>query len=175
MWQNFSDETMARLYNKSTCLEGVRRIVSMDDVFLLSLAFAEMVGNLKVLSRSVARLSERCEDSKLRCFETVFDGFEKTGRDLHVWILSWKEMEAKIKKMERYVAATYTLHREMDELTVVENSLKKHLQCNAHKFDHNMKQQKILDLQHMIQWQKHKIKYLKEKYLWNRSFDTITY
>ncbi|KAL8240883.1 hypothetical protein R6Q59_014238 [Mikania micrantha] len=148
--------------------------VSMDDVFLLSLACAEMVRNLKVLSRSVARLSKRCEDSKIRCFETVFDGFENTGHGPHVWILSWKEREAQIKKMERYVAATATLHREIDELTVAENSIKKHLQCDGHKNDHNMKQQKILDLQHMIQWQKHKIKYLKEKSLWNRSFDTIT-
>ncbi|KAD5961285.1 hypothetical protein E3N88_12758 [Mikania micrantha] len=86
----------------------------MHDVFLLSLAFAEMVGTFKVLSRSMARLSERCEDSKLRCFETVFDGFDNTGHDPYVWILSWKEMEAKMK-MERYVAATATLHCEIDE------------------------------------------------------------
>ncbi|KAI3517409.1 hypothetical protein L1887_16623 [Cichorium endivia] len=37
-----------------------------------------------------------------------------------------------------------------------------------------MKQQKILDLQQKLQWQKQEIKHLKEKSLWNRSFDTIT-
>lgn len=177
MWQILSDKNMARLRNESICTEGVRKIVSTDDVFLLGLACAEMVENLKVVAKTVSRLSKRCEDSSLRSFETLFDGFANTGRDPHGWCLSWKEMEAKIKKMERYVTATNTLHREIDELTVIENSLKKSLQCNNnnnHKVDHTLKQQKVLDLQHKIQWQKHEIKYLKEKSLWNRSFDTIT-
>ncbi|KAK1421402.1 hypothetical protein QVD17_23710 [Tagetes erecta] len=174
MWLNLSDEHMSRLRNESICLEGVRRIVSTNDVFLLSLACAEIVENLKVISKSVSRLSKRCDDSKLRCFETVFDGFANTGRDPCSWILSWKEMEAKNKKMEKYVAATGTLHQEIDELTVVENSLKKYLQYEGHKEDHTMKQQKIVELKQKIQWQKHKIKYLKDKSLWNKTFDSIT-
>ncbi|KAI3748999.1 hypothetical protein L6452_12495 [Arctium lappa] len=186
MWQILSDKNMARLRNESICLEGVRKIVSTDDVFLLGLACGELVENLRVLAKSVSRLSKRCEDSSLRRFETVFDAFANTGRDPHGWILSWKEMEAKIKKMQRYVTATATLHREMDELTVIENSLTKSLSSQRHhshkkddrdvnnSFGNSMKQQKILDLQQKLQWQKHEIKYLKEKSLWNRSFDTIT-
>ncbi|XP_024959392.1 uncharacterized protein LOC112500231 [Cynara cardunculus var. scolymus] len=184
MWQILSDKNMARLRNESIYLEGVRKIVSTNDVFLLGLACGEMVENLRVLAKSVSRLSKRCEDSSLRSFEMVFDAFANTGRDPHGWILSWKEMEAKNKKMQRFMTATAALHREMDELTVIENSLKKSLssQCHhGHKKDHHdvsfgnsMKQQKILDLQQKLQWQKQEIKYLKEKSLWNRSFDTIT-
>ncbi|KAI3793073.1 hypothetical protein L1987_35686 [Smallanthus sonchifolius] len=174
MWQILSDKNMARLRNESICLEGVRKIVSTDDVFLLSLACAEMVENLKAVSKSVSRLSQRCEEANLRCFETLFDGFANTGRDPHNWILSWKEMEARNKKMERYVTATAALHREMDELTVVENSLKKCSVYGIHKKEHAIKQQKILELQQKLQWQKQEIKHLKEKSLWNRSFDTVT-
>nr|XP_043632788.1 protein PSK SIMULATOR 1 [Erigeron canadensis] len=178
MWQSLSDNNMARLRNESLSLEGVRKIVSTDDVFLLSLACAEMVENLKVVAKMVSRLSKRCEDSSLRSFDTFFDGFANTGRDPHGWVLSWKEMEVKNKKMERYVTATAALHREIDELTVIENGLRKLTQCSTdhHKKEHNytMKQQKILDLQHKLEWQKQEIKYLKEKSLWNRSFDTIT-
>ncbi|XP_071734309.1 protein PSK SIMULATOR 1-like [Rutidosis leptorrhynchoides] len=174
-WQLLSDKNMARLRSESICTEGVRKIVSMDDEFLLGLACAEMVENLKVVAITVSRLSKRCEDSSLRSFETLFDRFANTGRDPYGWILSWKEMEAKIKKMERYVTATNTLHREIDELTVIENSLKKLLQCNSnHKIDHTMKHQKVLDIQHKVQWQEQEIKYLKEKSLWNKSFDTVT-
>ncbi|KAL8247931.1 hypothetical protein R6Q59_009147 [Mikania micrantha] len=173
-WQILSDNNIARLRNESICLEGVRKIVSTDDVFLLSLACAEMVENLKVLAKSVSRLCKRCEDSNLRCFEALFDGFANTGRDPHNWILSWKEMEARNKKIERYVTATAALHREIDELTVIENSLKKYSHCDGHKKDHAMKQQKILDLQQKLQWQKQEVKHLKEKSLWNRSFDTTT-
>ncbi|KAL4581273.1 hypothetical protein LXL04_017484 [Taraxacum kok-saghyz] len=76
------------------------------------------------------------------------------------------------------VTATATLHREIDELTVIENALKKTSQCVNHKkdvsFTNTMKQQKILDLQQKLQWQKQEIRHLKEKSLWNRSFDTIT-
>nr|GFC21576.1 hypothetical protein [Tanacetum cinerariifolium] len=150
MWQNLSDKNMARL------------------------ACAEMVENLRVLAKTVTRLSKRCEDSSLRSFETLFDGFANTGRDPHGWVLSWKEMEARNKKMERLVTATATLHREIDELTVIENSLKKALHCSSNKKDQSLKQQKIDDLQHKLQWQKQEIKYLKDKSLWNRSFDTIT-
>ncbi|KAJ0842483.1 hypothetical protein HanPSC8_Chr14g0642211 [Helianthus annuus] len=174
MWQFLSDKNMASLRNESICLEGVRRIVSTDDVFLLSLACAEMVENLKAVSKSVSRLSKRCEDANLRCFEMLFDGFANTGRDPHNWVVSWKEMEARNKKMERYVCTTAALHREIDELTVIENSLKKYSQCDTHKKDYASKQQKILDLQQKLQWQKQEIKYLKEKSLWNRSFDTVT-
>ncbi|KAL9994680.1 hypothetical protein Hdeb2414_s0882g00957341 [Helianthus debilis subsp. tardiflorus] len=169
MWLNLSDKNITRLRNESIRLEGVRRIVSTDDSLLLSLACAEMVENLEMVSKTVSRLSKRCEDSKIRCFETLFEGFANTGRDPYCWAFGWKEMEAWIKKMERYVAATATLHREIDELTVVENSLKKYLQC-----DHHMKQQKILDLEQKLHWQKQKIKYLKEKSLWNKAFDPIT-
>ncbi|KAI3800120.1 hypothetical protein L1987_35430 [Smallanthus sonchifolius] len=174
MWQILSDKNMARLRNESICLEGVRKIVSTDDVFLLSLACAEMVENLKAVSKSVSRLSQRCEEANLRCFETLFDGFANTGRDPHNWILSWKEMEARNKKMKRYVTATAALHREMDELTVIENSLKKRSVYGIQKKDHDNKQQKILELQQKLQWQKQEIKHLKEKSLWNRSFDTVT-
>ncbi|KAJ9539714.1 hypothetical protein OSB04_026220 [Centaurea solstitialis] len=193
LWQTLSDKNMARLRTESICLEGVRKIVSTNDAFLLSLACGEMVENLRVLAKSVSRLSLRCRDPGLRGFEAVFDGFANTGRDPHGWVLSWKEMEKEIKKMQRYVAATATLHREMDELTVIENGLKKasslSLQSSCHEnpkkahHDHDggsfgnsnsVKHQKILDLQQKLHWQKQEIKYLKEKSLWNRSYDTVT-
>ncbi|KAI3751039.1 hypothetical protein L2E82_22045 [Cichorium intybus] len=179
IWRFLSDENITRLHNESICLEGVRKIVSDDDSFLLGLACAEIVENLRVLAKSVSRLSKRCDESVLRCFESVFDEFANTGNDPYNWTLNSKEMEAKIKKMERYVTATAILHREIDNLTVIENNLKKSLQYNNSnsKKDHEQlssKQQKILDLQQKLLWQRQEIKYVKEKSLWNRSFDSIT-
>lgn len=174
LWQCLSDKNIAHLRSESLCLEGVRKIVSNDEAFLLGLACAEMVENLRVLAKSVSRLSKRCEDSNLRNFGTTFDVFANTGRDQHGWSLSWKEMEAKNKKMERYVTITATLYREMDELSVVENSLKKYSQSKDQKEISSAKQQKILDLQQKLVWQRQEIKYLKERSLWSRSFDTVT-
>ncbi|XP_076883843.1 protein PSK SIMULATOR 1-like [Bidens hawaiensis] len=169
LWQNLSDESMARLRNETICIQGVCKVVSTNDALLLSLACAEIVENVKIISKSVSRLSKRCVDSKLRGFETLFDGFANTGRDPYSWILSRKEMEANNKKMEQYVAATATLHKEIDELTVIEKSLKKYTKCDSQSKDHH-----IHGLQQKLQWQKQKIKFLKNKSLWNKTFDAIT-
>lgn len=177
IWRFLSDQAMARLHNESICLEGVRKIVSNEDAFLLGLACAEMVENLRILAKSVSSLSERCQDSSLRCFETAFDAFANMGHDPYGWILSSKEMEARTKKIERYVTATATLYREMDELTVIQNNLKKSLQyCSNSKKDHqdHVSSQKILHLQQKLLWQQQEVKYVKEKSLWNTSFDSIT-
>ncbi|CAH1445645.1 unnamed protein product [Lactuca virosa] len=176
MWRFLSDENIAHLHNESICLEGVRKIVSDDDTFLLRLACAEIVENLRVLAKSVSRISKRCDDPILRSFETLFDEFANSDHDPYNWTLNSKEMEAKIKKMERYVTATAILYREIDNLTVIENNLKKSL-TNSKKDNHEQvssKQQKILDLQQKLLWQRQEIKYVKEKSLWNRSFDSVT-
>ncbi|XP_076919094.1 protein PSK SIMULATOR 1-like [Bidens hawaiensis] len=172
IWRFLSDENIDHLRNQSICLEGVSKVVSNKDAFLLSLACAEIVENLRVLAVTVSRVSKRCEDSSLRSFEPAFDVFANTVHDPYGWVLNIKDMEAKnIKKMERYVAATAMLYKAMDELTVLENSLKKSLHQEV---VNTTKQQKILDLQQKLLWQKQQVKYAKEKSLWNTSFDSVT-
>jgi hypothetical protein len=80
-------------------------------------------------------------------------------------------MEAKTKKMDRYVTVTATLYKEMEELSALENGLRKALQCG--ELEGTSKEQKVLDLQQKILWQRQEVKYLKERSLWNRSFDTV--
>ncbi|KAL0317697.1 UNVERIFIED_CONTAM: hypothetical protein Sangu_2184000 [Sesamum angustifolium] len=172
LWQSLSDKSVARLRGESVCLEGVRKIVSNDDAFLLGLACAELVENLRLLAKSISRISKKCEDSTLRSFERLFDEFANSGRDPNNWLLGSKEMESKTKKMDRFVTTTATLHREMDELVVLENGLKKSLQSKDN--DAAIKEKKIIELQQKILWQRQEVKYLKEKSLWCRSFDTVT-
>ncbi|KAJ6358400.1 hypothetical protein OIU76_000160 [Salix suchowensis] len=85
-------------------LKGVRKIVSNDESLLLGLACAEMAENLRLVAKTVSRLSKRCEDSSLRRFESLFDEFANLGRDANCWVLSWKDMEAKTKKMDSAVS-----------------------------------------------------------------------
>ncbi|KAF3433102.1 hypothetical protein FNV43_RR24204 [Rhamnella rubrinervis] len=176
LWQSLSDKNVIRLRNDSIALEGVLKIISNDEAFLLSLACAEMVENLRHLAKSVSRISKRCDDANLRTFDSLFNEFANSGRDSHGWVLSLKEMETKIKKMDRYVTVTATLYREMDELSVMESGLRKALlQCNdVALHDSSTKEQKIVDLQQKILWQRQEVKYLKDRSIWNRSFDTVT-
>ncbi|KAK4431588.1 hypothetical protein Salat_0920900 [Sesamum alatum] len=172
LWQSLSDKSVARLRGESICLEGVRKIVSNDDAFLLGLACAELAENLRLVAKSISRISKKCEDSTLRSFERLFDEFANSGRDPNNWLLGSKDMESKTKKMDRFVTTTATLHREMDELLVLENGLKKSLQSKDN--DAAIKEKKIIELQQKILWQRQEVKYLKEKSLWCRSFDTVT-
>uniref|UniRef100_A0A5B7B416 DUF3475 domain-containing protein n=1 Tax=Davidia involucrata TaxID=16924 RepID=A0A5B7B416_DAVIN len=172
LWQSLSDKNIILLRNESISLEGVRKIVSNDEAFLLGLACAEMVENLRLVAKSVSRKCKRCEDANLRSFDRLFNEFANAGRDPHNWVLSGKEMESKNKKMDRFVTITATLYKEMDELSVMENSLRKAIQCKEHEA--SIKEQKIIDLRQKIFWQQQEVKYLKERSIWSRSFDTVT-
>lgn len=172
LWQSLSDKSIIRVRNDSISLEGVRKIVSNDEAFLLGLACAEMVENLRHVAKSFSRISKRCEDLNLRSFERLFDEFANSGYDPHGWVLGWKEVEGKNKKMDRYVTTTANLYREMDELSIMENGLRKLLQSTDH--DASIKEQKVIDLEQKIFWQRQEVKYLKDRSLWNRSFDTVT-
>ncbi|KAJ4957118.1 hypothetical protein NE237_013901 [Protea cynaroides] len=167
LWKSLSHKNIIRLRHESISLEGVRKIVSNEDDFLLALACAEMVENLKLVAKSVSRLTKRCNhDLGLNCFDHLFDEFSSRGLDPNGWVLSWKEMESNLKKLDRYVTLTMNLHKEMDELSEIDHGLKKSMQCNDEK--------KIADLQQKLFWHKHEVKYLKQSSLWARSFDSIT-
>ncbi|KAM5557154.1 protein PSK SIMULATOR 3 [Rosa sericea] len=175
LWQSLSDKNMIRLHNESINLEGVRKIVSNDDAFLLGLACAELVENLRFLAKSVARISHKCNDANLRSFDRLFNDFANSGRDPYNWVINSKDMESKNnKKLDRYVNLTAQLYREMDELSALESSLRKAFR--SEEYDASLsKEQKVLDIQQKIVWQRQEIKYLKDRSLWNRSFETVTW
>ncbi|KAF5201735.1 Phosphatidate cytidylyltransferase, partial [Thalictrum thalictroides] len=171
LWQSLSDKNVVRLRNEATSLEGVRKIVSNDDNFLLGLACAEVVENLRIVGKSVSRLCKRSNDPSLQCFDQFFEEFANSGRDSLHWEWSCKEMEVKLKKIDRYVTLTACLHKEIDELSDIEHGLKKLLQCSD--AEQLIKEKKIIDLQQKVFWQKQEVKYLKETSLWSRNFDMV--
>ncbi|XP_057758836.1 protein PSK SIMULATOR 3 [Arachis stenosperma] len=182
LYQSLSDAAVVRLRNDAVSLEGALKLVSNDESFLLRLARAELAESVRVAAGSVSRLSCMCHDPFLRSFHRVFTEFANSGYDPHAWTLTNpKEIEAKHKKLERYVSLTSTLHREMEELSVLESALRKALNhssnnnngepepCSVNSKDH----QKLCDLQQKIFWQKQEVKELKEKSLWNKGFDGV--
>ncbi|KAL1341931.1 hypothetical protein HN51_028508 [Arachis hypogaea] len=181
LWHSLSDAAVLRLRNDTVAaLDGVRKIVSDDESFLLGLACAEFAESLRIAAESVARLADRCCDPELREFRPAFREFADSGLDPNGWAQSGpKETEAKIKKLERYVAFTATLYREMEELLALENGLKKFLlnhsnNNNEGSFVLGLKdQQKVYDTQQKIFWHKQEVKDLKERSLWSRNFDSV--
>ncbi|XP_010536520.1 PREDICTED: uncharacterized protein LOC104811507 [Tarenaya hassleriana] len=176
---SLSDSNVVSIRDQSISLEGVRKIVSGDETFLMSLACAELAESLGHAAMAVSRLSRRCVTASLCSFEKLFYEFADMGRDPHGWAMSCKDMEANNKKLERYVNVTTALYRELEELTMLENAFKKYskqLILVADKENDNNSNkdlQKLMDLQQKIQWQRQQVKYLKDRSLWNKSFDAV--
>ncbi|CAH9085377.1 unnamed protein product [Cuscuta europaea] len=179
LWNSLSDNNITRIQVESVAtLEGVRKIVSDDDAFLLVMACSELVDNLKTVAESVSRISNRChndnDDSNLlsSSFDSLLSEFADSGQDPNGFVLSWKDMESRMKKLERYVSSTALLRRAMDELIGLQNRLRK--TSEAKDLDSSMGEKRLSDLQQKLHWQKKQIKYLKQNSLWSRSFESVS-
>ncbi|TKY45053.1 phosphatidylinositol-3-phosphatase myotubularin-2 [Spatholobus suberectus] len=173
LWQSLSDANVVRLRNDVVSLEGVRKLISNDESFLLSLAVAEFADSLRLVADSVSRLSNHCHDPSLRSFRRVFTEFANSGLDPHNWILTTpKDIETRHRKMQHYVTLTATLHKEIDALTLLESAFKKAL-LNTDSNNNAEPHKKLHDLQQKIFWQKQEVKNLKERSLWNKNFDGV--
>lgn len=172
LWQSLSDNHINQLHQEAIALEGVRKIVSNDESFLLGLACAEMVESLRLVAKSISRLAKRCDDLGLRSFDRFFEEFVDSGLDPQCWVLTWKDMESKAKKMNRYITSTAALHKEVDLLSEAEHGLRKLLQWGEQASPARNK--KVPEMQEKIFWHREEVKCLKESSLWNRSFDAAT-
>ncbi|ESQ43381.1 hypothetical protein EUTSA_v10013415mg [Eutrema salsugineum] len=177
---SLTDSNLITLRDHSLSLEGLTKIVNGDETFYLSLVCAELADTLAHTADSVSRLSRRCTTPSLRSFHRLFHEFADMGRDPHGWVMSCKDTEAKNKKVERYVSVTTALYREMEEMTILENSLRKHslqigIECEEEEDDIDNKKDamKVIDLQQKIERQRQHVKYLKDRSLWTKSFDTV--
>ncbi|CBI40232.3 unnamed protein product, partial [Vitis vinifera] len=110
LWQSLSDKQVTRLREEIMNSVGIRKLVSEDDEFIVGLICAEITENLRHVLRSVVRLSEKCNETSLKSFGLVFDDFVKTGADPYGWEFSWKKMERKVKKMERFILVNANLN-----------------------------------------------------------------
>nr|TKV90063.1 hypothetical protein SEVIR_9G003600v2 [Setaria viridis] len=179
IWRAVGDAAVARLRHEIINLDGVRKLVSDDDDYLLGLACAELVDALRAASDSVAALAARCADPALRDFRDAFLELADTGRDRHRWAApTWKEMEARAHKMDKQVASTTALRRAMEELAEAEHGLRKllQLQCGGGGNGKGLSASKIsvaAEQQQLVFSKKQEVKHLKQTSLWGCTFDTV--
>eukprot|EP01018_Ginkgo_biloba_P011841 Gb_25543 [translate_table: standard] len=169
LWQSLNDEEVIRLRTEVITLEGVRKIVSNDEDFLLGLACAEKLDNLTILAEAVARLGKRCQDPALQGFEHVYDDLICHNIDVRALVFSVKDMEGKIKKMEKYISATTNLYQELEVLADLEQTLRR-MQGGD---EGNRLKDSLHSVQQKVIWQRQETKYLREISLWNRTYDGI--
>lgn len=178
LWRAVGDAAVARLRHEIVSLDGVRKVVSDDDAFLLGLACAELVDALRVASESIAAPAARCADPCLREFRDAFFEFADTGRDRHRWAATWKEMDMRAHKMDKQVVSTAALRRAMEDLAEAEHGLRKLLQCGGGGGCHrrSLSASKIsvaAEQQQLIFSKKQEVKHLKQTSLWGCTFDAV--
>ncbi|KAK6140019.1 hypothetical protein DH2020_026235 [Rehmannia glutinosa] len=78
-----------------------------------------------------------------------------------------KKMERKVKKMEKFVAATEQMYSELEVLAELEQSLRR-MRAGA-----NLGKVKLLEFQQKVLWQRQEVKNLQDMSPWVRTYDYI--
>ncbi|KAL3649657.1 hypothetical protein CASFOL_006060 [Castilleja foliolosa] len=165
LWQSLNDKQVARLREEIANSVGIKKLVSENDDYIGKLICAEMTENLSNVARAVARLSKKCNDPLLKSFEQAFSDLIKISVDMYSWQFSWKKMDRKIKKMERFIVTNTQLYQEMETLADLEQTLKRM------KSNDNTDSITLVEYEKKVAWKKHDVKRLKENSLWSRTYD----
>ncbi|EPS66109.1 hypothetical protein M569_08669, partial [Genlisea aurea] len=168
MWKCLSDEHIIRLREDFANSVGIQRLVSEDIDYLMDLAISEIIDNLISVAKSVSVLGKKCTDPKYH----NLGFFQEDGADIDPKFYGWhyklKQMEKKIKKMEKCVAVTEQLYLELEVLSELEQALRQ-LKAGSS----TVGRVKLLELQQKVDWQRQEVKGLQEISPWSRTYDYI--
>lgn len=162
LWQSLEDDCVQRLRREVLNSEGVRQLVSHDDDYLLGLALTEMFDTLGFVARAAVRLGKHCSNPAMESLEALLDDLVKRDADPHRLEYNWIKMGKKVKKMERFVAASRTLYEKMEALEELEQRLKK-MQLSNGDMEQNLKNRVVQ--------QRQLVKDMRENSLWSRNYD----
>lgn len=170
LWQSLSDHEILRLRTDVIKAEGVLNLVSDNEAVLLSLACMEKLQDLTAVAGAIARLGKRCQEPLLQGFEHVYNDVLKHKVDVHTWEFTLKDMEAKVKKMEQFIASTSNLYQELEILGDLEIAIRR-MQDDGSGTPRD--RETLIALEEKAQWHHQEIKYLRDLSLWNRTYDKI--
>ncbi|KAG4983748.1 hypothetical protein JHK87_028497 [Glycine soja] len=163
--RSLSEPEIVKLKNEISNSQGVQNLVSSQEGYLLGLARAEKLEELNRVANVVSRLGKKCSLPALQGFEHVYGDIVSGVIDVRELGFLVKHMEGMVKKMDRYVSATRSLHSEMGVLNDLEQAVK--------KFQHNLHEESRRAFEQKLTWQKQDVRHLKEISLWNQNFDKV--
>ncbi|KAG4997817.1 hypothetical protein AAZX31_10G178100 [Glycine max] len=163
--RSLSEPEIVKLKNEISNSQGVQNLVSSQEGYLLGLARAEKLEELNRVANVVSRLGKKCSLPALQGFEHVYGDIVSGVIDVRELGFLVKHMEGMVRKMDRYVSATRSLHSEMGVLNDLEQAVK--------KFQHNLHEESRRAFEQKLTWQKQDVRHLKEISLWNQNFDKV--
>ncbi|KAL3623373.1 hypothetical protein CASFOL_032189 [Castilleja foliolosa] len=166
LWQSLSNRQIIRLRDEIANSVGIRKLISGNEGVLMDFAFSEILENLKTVANSVAMLGKKCMDPTYHNLDRIFNGEDEIDPK---WCgnkqYKLKEMDKKVKNMERFVAATEQLYQELEVLAELEQSLRR-MRAGPDVV-------KTLEFQQKVTRQRQEVKNLREMSPWVRTYDHI--
>ncbi|KAI3756739.1 hypothetical protein L1987_56562 [Smallanthus sonchifolius] len=163
--KSLTNSEISKLKNEILKSDGVKTLVSSDETYLLDLALSEKLDDLSFIAGVVSRLGKKCTVPQLLGFQHVYCDLVTGAIDVGELGFLVKDMDAMIRKMERYVNTTASLYTEMEVLNQLELATNK-FQQNQHEESRKVFEQKVI-------WQKQDVRHLKDVSLWNQTCDKI--
>ncbi|KAM0024570.1 hypothetical protein Hdeb2414_s0022g00617321 [Helianthus debilis subsp. tardiflorus] len=166
LWHCLTDRQMSRLNEEVRYSLGIRTLVSDNHAYLIDLALAEIIGTLKGVAISVARLGKKCLDPVYQNLDYVFEDPFRIDLKWSGWEYRLKKMEKRVKKMKKFAAAMSQYYEELDELSDLETRLKK-MESNG------VNQGQLQEFRQKVIWKREAVSGLREMSPWVRSYDYI--
>ncbi|CAI9118254.1 OLC1v1019791C1 [Oldenlandia corymbosa var. corymbosa] len=163
--KSLADSEISKLKNEILKSDGIKNLVCDDEMRLLELALIEKLDDLHGVACVVSRLGKKCTIPALQGFEHVYGDIMSGVIDVKELGFLVKDMEGRVRKMERYVSSTANLYNELEVLNQLEIATKK-FQQNQHEESRKAFEQKLI-------WQKQDIRHLKDVSLWNQTYDKV--
>ncbi|KAK1418846.1 hypothetical protein QVD17_27993 [Tagetes erecta] len=163
--KSLTSSEILRLENVIIKSVGIKTLVSSDETYLLDLALSEKLDDLNFIASVVSRLGKKCSVPQLQGFQHVYGDIVSGAIDVGELGFLVKDMDAMVRKMERYVNTTARLYTEMEVLNQLEAATNKFEQ-NQHEESRKVFEQKVI-------WQKEDVRHLKDVSLWNQSYDKV--
>ncbi|KAL4567398.1 hypothetical protein LXL04_022982 [Taraxacum kok-saghyz] len=163
--KSLTNSEISKLKNEILKSDGVKTLVSSDETYLLDLALSEKLDDLSFIAGVVSRLGKKCTVPQLQGFQHVYEDIINGAIDVRGLGFLVKDMDAMVRRMERYVNTTASLYTQIEVLNELESATNK-FQQNQHEESRKILEQKVI-------WQKQDVRHLKDISLWNQTYDKI--
>ncbi|KAL5991786.1 hypothetical protein ACLOJK_012697 [Asimina triloba] len=154
--------------------DGVARLNSSDDGFLIRLACTEKLEDLDRAAFVVARLGRRCSSPELQRFDRTYADVKLGTVDFSKSTIPAKKLEKNMKKMEKWVSATSALYAGLEllsELEVSERKLQALWGNGPIQFQVQKPKSGLFD--EKAGWQRRHVKSMRAASLWNLPLQKI--
>lgn len=165
LWHCLSDVEILRLREEMARSVGIRKLVSEDDRYIMSLVLDEIIENFVYVARAVVRLARRCADPVYHQIRSFFDDPMNNYIKWFGWEYKWKKMDRRVKKMERFIAVTLQLTQEQEVLAELQRTVRR---MKANPMSHHVK---LYEFQQKAMWQIQVVRNLRELSPCNRTYD----